>query len=83
MKVLKYIEENPNTYLRDISRSLGINPATVHRILKSINEFLEFTSINERIEANLPNMPVFVKLKDGITPEGILRYVITKNEIEV
>ncbi len=82
MKVLKYIEENPNTYLRDISRSLGINPATVHRILKELTPFLEFTSVNDQLKGvELPNLPTFIRLKEGYTVEGILKYLKVKEKL--
>lgn len=82
LKVLKYIEENPNTYLRDISRALEINPATVHRILKELSPFLEFTSVNERLKGiELPNLPTFIRIKEGYTVEGILRYLKVKEKL--
>ncbi len=83
VRIVKFIEENPNTYLRDISRNLGINPATVHRVLKLINDFIEVTSINDKIEANLPNLPLFIRLKEGVTTEGIVKFVATRQKLEL
>ncbi|OYT42536.1 MAG: hypothetical protein B6U78_01050 [Candidatus Aenigmarchaeota archaeon ex4484_224] len=83
IKIVKYIEENPNTYVRDIARNLGMNPATVHRILKHLNEFLEFVSLSNRVDANLPNLPVFIRLKEGVTADGIIKFIIAKNELEL
>jgi len=84
IKVIKFIEENPNTYLRDISRNLQMNPATVHRILKTLSPFLEFTSINQELKnVELPNLPTFVRLKEGYTLEGIMKFLEFKRKYKL
>jgi len=75
IKVLKFIEENPGTYLREISRELKISPSTVYSCLKEISEFLELFSPVGKEDVELPNLPISIKLKQGYTAEGIIRYL--------
>jgi predicted transcriptional regulator len=75
IKVLKFIEENPGTYLREISRELKISPSTVYSCLKEISEFLELSSPLGKEDIELPNLPISIKLKQGYTAEGIIRYL--------
>ena len=79
VKVAKFIETNPNTYLREIARQLNMNPAIVHRTLKDINDFLVTRSFNDEIEARLPNIPVLLKLKENVNTEGILKFLKIKD----
>ena len=81
IRIVKFIENNPNTHMREIARNLDLNPATVHRILKELQEFLIFRSLNQEVDRPLPNMPVLIKLKDGITTEGIVRYLKVKERL--
>lgn len=81
IRIIKYIEENPNTHLRDIARNLNINPATVHRVLKTLSDFIEVTSINEQFNISLPNLPLFIRLKEGVTAEGIARYLKVREKL--
>ena len=81
IRIIKYIEDNPNTHLRDIARNLNINPATVHRVLKALSDFIEVTSINEQFNINLPNLPVFIRLKEGVTAEGIVKYLKIREKL--
>jgi len=74
-KVLKFIEENPGTYLREISRELKISPSTVYSCLKEVSEFLELFSPIGKEDIELPNLPISIKLKQGYTAEGIIRYL--------
>lgn len=82
IKVAKFIESNPNTHLREISRQLIMNPAIVHRALGDIEEFLVTRSFNEEIGSGIPNMPVLVRLKENVTTEGILKFLKVKNMLE-
>jgi len=82
IKVLKFIEENPRTYLREISRELKISPSTVYSCLKEISEFLELSSPLGKEDIELPNLPISIKLKDGYTAEGILRYLKFKKMLK-
>jgi predicted transcriptional regulator len=74
-KVLKFIEENPGTYLREISRELKISPSLVYSCLKEVSEFLELSSPIGKEDIELPNLPISIKLKQGYTAEGIIRYL--------
>lgn len=82
IKIIKFIEQNPGTHIREIARSLSLNPATVHRILKEMQEFLTFRSLNYEVDRPLPNMPTLIRLKDGVTAEGILRYLRVKEKLK-
>jgi len=75
LKILKFIEENPGTYLREISRELKISPSLVYSCLKEVNEFLELSSPIGKEDIELPNLPISIKLKQGYTAEGIIRYL--------
>lgn len=83
IRIVKFIQENPNTHLREISRELGLNPATVHRILKEIEEFLVMEAVDSKVEMELPNLPVLIRLKEGVTPEGIIRFLKIKDKIKL
>jgi hypothetical protein len=74
-KVLKYIEENPDTYLRDISRNLNLSPSIVYRILKKTSIFLETKSVG------ITHMPILIKLKQGATAEGIIKFLKIKEKL--
>ena len=82
VRIVRFIEQNPGTHVREIARSLSLNPATVHRTLKEMQEFLTFRSLNHEIDRPLPNMPTLIKLKDGITTEGVLRYLKVKEKLK-
>jgi hypothetical protein len=81
LRVARFIKDNPNTYLREIARRLNMNASVVHRTLKDIGDFIVPRSINEEIGANLPNMPIFIRLKEGVTPEGILKFLNLKEKL--
>ena len=82
-KVLKFIEENPGTYLREISRELRISPSTVYSCLKEVSEFLELSSPVGKEDVELPNLPISIKLKQGYTAEGIIRYLRFKRMLRM
>ena len=75
LKILKFVEENPGTYLREISRELKISPSLVYSCLKEVNEFLELSSPIGKEDIELPNLPISIKIKQGYTAEGIIRYL--------
>jgi predicted transcriptional regulator with HTH domain len=83
LKILKFIEENPETYLREISRELKISPSLVYSCLKEVNEFLELSSPIGKEDIELPNLPISIKLKQGYTAEGIIRYLRFKKILRV
>ncbi|MDI6807188.1 MAG: winged helix-turn-helix domain-containing protein [Candidatus Aenigmarchaeota archaeon] len=83
LKIVKFLEENPNTYLREISRSLNISSSTVHRCLKEISEFLITKSVADGVGSlELPNLPIMIRLKQGVNAEGIIRFLRMKEKIE-
>jgi hypothetical protein len=82
IKIAKYLEENPNSYLREIARNLNISPGSVHRALKEMEDFIETSSINQQFSTNLPNLPVFIRLKEGITADGLARYFARKEKLK-
>ncbi len=81
-KVVKYLEENPNSYLREIARDLGLSSGSVHRVLRKINDFIEIKSIDQDFGVSLPRIPIFIKLKDGVTAEGLANYFLKKKKLE-
>jgi DNA-binding Lrp family transcriptional regulator len=83
LKILKFIEENPGTYLREISRELKISPSLVYSCLKEVNEFLELSSPIGKEDIELPNLPISIKLKQGYTAEGIIRYLRFKKMLKI
>ncbi len=80
LRVVKFLEENPDTYLREISRNLNLNPATVHRCLKEISEFIVAKPLADTMDG-LPNLPVLIRLKEGVTAEGIARFLKFKKKL--
>jgi len=82
-KILKFIEENPGTYLREISRELKISPSTVYSCLKEVNEFLELSSPIGKEDIELPNLPISIKIKQGFTAEGIMRYLRFRRMLKI
>ena len=82
VRVVRFIQENPNTYLREIARELNLNPATVHRILKEIEEFLETEAVDGKVNLELPNLPVLLRLKKNVTVEGIIKYLKVKERLK-
>ncbi len=74
-KILKFIELNPGTYLREISRELKINPSLVYSCLKEVSQFLDLSSPIGIEDLELPKLPISIKIKEGYTAEGILRYL--------
>lgn len=82
LMILKFLEENPGTHLREISRKLKINPAIVHSCLKEISEFIEVSSPIGSEELNLPNLPNSIRIKSGYTADGILRFLKIKKMLK-
>ncbi|MFH7880660.1 MAG: hypothetical protein QXI09_01485 [Candidatus Aenigmatarchaeota archaeon] len=76
--ILKFIEENPGTHLREISRKLKINPAIVYYCLKEVSEFIEVLTPTDVFSFELPNVPIQIKIKDGYDTEGIMRVIKIK-----
>jgi len=83
LKILKFVEENPGTYLREISRELKISPSLVYSCLKEVNEFLDLSSPIGKEDIELPNLPISIKLKQGYTAEGIIRYLRFKKMLKI
>jgi len=83
IKVLKFIEENPGTYLREISRELKISPSAVYSCLKEVSEFLDLSSTIGKEDIELPNLPISIKLKQGYTAEGIIRYLRFRRMLKI
>jgi hypothetical protein len=83
LRILKFIEENPGTYLREISRELKISPSLVYSCLKEVNEFLELSSPIGKEDIELPNLPISIKLKQGYTAEGIIRYLRFRRMLKI
>ncbi len=83
LAIVKFIKNNPGCYLREIARNLNLSPAVVRKRLKEISEFLKFVPLKRKLDAdvNLPNLPVFIYLKDGITLSGIKRYLEIKKKL--
>lgn len=82
LKIVKYIEQNPGTYLNEISKKLKLNQATVFRALNELDMFIERTSVNEQFtEINLPQLPITLKLRETATFEGIKRFILVKDKI--
>jgi len=79
--IAKFIELHPDTYLQEIARNLKMHPYTVHRCLKEIHEFLMTKSYSEQLGMNF-NLPILIRLKEGITAEGIVRYLKVKDKIK-
>ncbi|MEM5801983.1 MAG: winged helix-turn-helix domain-containing protein [Candidatus Aenigmatarchaeota archaeon] len=82
LKVAKYLEENPNSYLSDIARNLNLSTGAVHRALKELQEFIITRSISQELGMNLPNLPVLIRLKEGVTFEGLVKYFAKKKKLE-
>lgn len=80
-RVAKFLEKNPDTYIREIARSLDMSPGTVHRVIKSIEEFVITRSVTEELRTSLPNLPIMIRLKPGVTAEGILRFLKFKERL--
>jgi len=59
-----------------------MNPATVHRTLKDLENFIVTRAINQEVGGNLPNLPIMIRLKEGVTAEGIIRFLKIKEKIK-
>ncbi|HLC59499.1 MAG TPA: hypothetical protein VJH34_03165 [archaeon] len=82
-RVAKFIELNPDTHLREIARELKLHPYVVERCLKDMSEFIVYRSVNEQLGGEgLPNLPIYIKLKEGVTAEGIVRFLMVRNKIK-
>jgi DNA-binding MarR family transcriptional regulator len=82
LRIVKFLEENPNSYLREIARALNLNPAIVHRCLKEINDFIITEPVIRSSVDSFPNLPVMIRLKEGVTTDGILRFLQIREKIE-
>jgi DNA-binding MarR family transcriptional regulator len=81
LRIVKFLEENPNTHLREIARTLNLNPAIVHRCLKEINDFIVTEPLIKSSIESFPNLPIMIRLKDGVTADGILRFLLVKERV--
>jgi DNA-binding MarR family transcriptional regulator len=82
LRIVKFLEENPNSYLREIARTLNLNPAIVHRCLKEINDFIITEPVIKSSIDSLPNLPIMIRLKEGVTVDGILRFLQIRERID-
>lgn len=82
LTILKFIEQNPGTCLREIARALRLNPAVVHRSLREVQNFLVFQPISQQLDLTSANLPVMIRLKEGVTPEGIMRYLRVREKLK-
>ncbi len=82
-KVAKFIEVNPDTHLREIARNLKLHPYVTQKCIREINEFIVTRSFNEEAAKTLPNLPIMIRLKEGITAEGIARYLRTRDKLRM
>ena len=83
IKVVKLLEDNPQgLWLREIARRLKMQPNTIRRALESIGDFVERKAVNEEMPMNLPNLPVYWKLKHGYNTVGILRFLRTSKRLK-
>jgi hypothetical protein len=81
-RMVKFIENNPGTYIREIARSLNIHMETVRRCLKILAEFIQIKEYGDP-RLSLPQLPMLISLKNGYTAEGIIRAINTMRKIEL
>lgn len=72
LKVARFISENPDTWLREISRGLSMSPGRVSSHLKDLGPFLERKDLVPA-GTSLPNLPVLLNLKPGVDEKVIIR----------
>ena len=83
IKVVKLLESyQQGLWLREKARQLKMHPDTVKRALESIGDFVERRAVNAEMPMNLPNLPVYWKLKHGYNTVGILRYLQTTRKLK-
>ena len=83
IKVIRLLEDNPKgIWLREMARQLKMRPDTIKRALESIGDFVERREVNAEMPMDLPNLPVYWKLKTGFTAAGILRYLNTARKLK-
>jgi hypothetical protein len=80
-KVVKFIENNPDTYVREIARSLNIHMEIVRRCLKTLSEFIETREFADP-QLNLPQLPILIRLKEGYTAEKVIKAINIIKKIE-
>ncbi len=79
-RVARFIAKNPGTWLREIVRELDMTPGTVARCLKDLDPYIErrYAVPNG---ANLPNLPVSLTLKPGVSEAVIVRGLKLKRDL--
>jgi len=78
IKVVNYLKENPNSYLKKISRELKIHPEKVRRILLRLKDYVEIKTFEGK---NLPRLPKLITLRKDLDEEKIKE--IAKEKIEI
>lgn len=74
IRIVNYVKENPNTYIKKISEDLKIHPEKVRRILIKLSDFVEIKPFSNK---NLPKLPKLVSLKKEIDLKQI-RDILSK-----
>lgn len=80
LEIVRLLENNKKSYLRQIARNLNLPTFTVSRCLKILDDFVVMESINGKLR-DLPNLPTLIRLKDGVKADNIIRYLRTKDKL--
>lgn len=81
-KIVKFIENNPGTYLREISRSLNMHTEIVRRCLKTLSQYVDIKEFGDQ-NFSLPQLPMLISMKEGYTAEGIIRTINVMRKLEL
>lgn len=86
LAVARFVQNNPDTYLREIAKETKLSPSQVYRALQDMGDFIVTRSVNEElqsaIDVPLPKLRTFIRLRQGVTVEGIIRFLGVKEKLQ-
>ena len=73
IKVVKFIQQNPDTYLTEIVRQLGLSKKTVIKCLRYLDRFLIKTDLKAQFPTPTPNLPIYLRIKEPFSFDELQR----------
>ncbi|MEM5802806.1 MAG: hypothetical protein QXO57_02510 [Candidatus Aenigmatarchaeota archaeon] len=82
IKVAKFIQTYPNTYLTEICRELELDKKTVIKALKKLEKFLIKTKVKDLVPVPVPNLPIYLRFKEGFNLQQLEQELARQKKVE-
>ncbi len=82
VKIFRYIESNPGSYLSVIAEDLKLPKGTVYNCLRVLEPFIERESVADSVGISLPNLPNLITIKAGATEILVMKWIKNKKSLK-